>query len=462
MATPGLLTTSGMLYEGNHASWAERMQAILEMHNIRASLVGRVVLYVDNEGLDEDELSKATTLITNYVSEHILSRISNSGEHDPDGLLDSLRTLAKSFRFNDLPPELRGRVYNIWFKSAQRYTYKLRNNLKYLRQLSVRKEPEEHFFQVRYGSSPGLTVDFPPFCPAGLREGWKNHIAESQLKTQALGSLGEAVVLAVLRTLHVIMACDRVLEFKYKTTAHRDSDISALTFSSTQSHQHHAMADIGNITKAGWLYEGNHSEWEERIEAMKALTVFKGPLVDHVLYEARVCSLMSTNITPYFLARIPDDCRSSLHRFNLTTSRHAQPFPLLKLPAEIRLQVYGHFFDHHVECMEGRDRTLGLSVNEDGKLDKDAIPSILAASQAIRREALPVFISHSIFIVNTGSDKIGPSLCRWTKNGLKSGARLLRKIRIPLRYEPDEDDFDEDTEYESWWGHIELSFTPQK
>ncbi|KAK5695731.1 hypothetical protein LTR17_024415 [Elasticomyces elasticus] len=222
------------------------------------------------------------------------------------------------------------------------------------------------------------------------------------------------------------------------------------------------MAGIGNITKAGWLYEGNYPEWEERMKGIRQLTVLQDPRVEYTFDHRQECFIITTNISPFFFARIPDACRSNNFRLERAIKRHARIFPLLSLPAEVRLQVYGHFFDYHVECMEGRDRSRGLCVNEDGKLDKDAIPYILAASQAIRREALPVFISHSTFFVNTGSDKIGPSLCRWTKNGLKSGARLLRNVRIPLRYEPDEDDFNEDTEYESWWGHIDLSLTPQK
>ncbi|KAK5686325.1 hypothetical protein LTS10_002442 [Elasticomyces elasticus] len=123
MAKPTTLTRSGMLYEGNYASWAKRMDATLEMHNIDVGLDEEMGLHAYNEELSKDGRLKATTLITNSVSEYILGRILNSRKHDPEGLLGSLRALAKPFRFSDLPPELRGRIYNIWFKSAQRHEY---------------------------------------------------------------------------------------------------------------------------------------------------------------------------------------------------------------------------------------------------------------------------------------------------------------------------------------------------
>ncbi|KAK5721623.1 hypothetical protein LTR15_006212 [Elasticomyces elasticus] len=123
MATPGLLTRSGMLYEGNYTSWAKRMEAILEMHDIEAYTNEKGNLCIFNGDLTTAELPKTTTLITNLISKGILGRISDSRKDDPEALAHSLRALAKPFRLNDLPPELRGRIYSIWFKSARRHTY---------------------------------------------------------------------------------------------------------------------------------------------------------------------------------------------------------------------------------------------------------------------------------------------------------------------------------------------------
>ncbi|KAK5740227.1 hypothetical protein LTR17_004728 [Elasticomyces elasticus] len=219
------------------------------------------------------------------------------------------------------------------------------------------------------------------------------------------------------------------------------------------------MANNSNIAKTGWLYEGNYNEWQKRMDAIRQLTVLHDPGAKRMLDNQRQCFLITTNISPFFLARIPDICRSNNFRLQHAVQRHARTFPLLKLPAEIRLQIYGHFFVHHDKCMKGWDGDLGLVVTEEGMLDMQAVFSILAVSKEIRCEALPVFISHSTFYVDFSTvtnGKLGPLMCRWTKNGLKSGVRFLQNVRVALSYEPEP----ESEADESFEGFVDISFTP--
>ncbi|KAK4960078.1 hypothetical protein LTR10_002969 [Elasticomyces elasticus] len=266
MATLGKLTRSGMLYEGNYDEWEGRMQGTLEMHNIAVCFNDEDGLYICREELTAADEPKATTLITNLVSEGILGRISDSGKDNPENLLDSLRDLAKPFRLNDLPPELRERIYSFHFAEEQVYLFSSRKTYHTLPSLllvscvsrlqalpifyrdskflfsSSEREHEKKNGRVnhtvvalrqwaksalqqgvrdlrrlcvctmgRYSATivvtldvlnkKGLMVTFERetrsrFFTAKQKQAWRKHIEQLEADRQALGLLGEALILA--------------------------------------------------------------------------------------------------------------------------------------------------------------------------------------------------------------------------------------------------------------------------
>ncbi|KAK6410885.1 hypothetical protein LTR81_014909 [Elasticomyces elasticus] len=121
MANSNQLIKSGLLYEGNFHEWQERMDNLLQLRgydslNPRASCL---------DSLDRfDFVSKriVTKLLGSQISPNMQDRISRSHMHSsPVQIITMLRTLAQPFRFNDLPPELRNRIYELHFRQLPQY-----------------------------------------------------------------------------------------------------------------------------------------------------------------------------------------------------------------------------------------------------------------------------------------------------------------------------------------------------
>ncbi|KAK3641783.1 hypothetical protein LTR56_011110 [Elasticomyces elasticus] len=232
------LTKSGLLYEGNFVAWHQQMVATLRVFETEA--------HAPKSRYSDTNDSRKMTLILHRISPELQKR---------------------PFRLNDLPAELRDRVYNSaffatticdvhscasprqqptrvtlpillklsrsittealpFFHASVNYRFdfqaeyllrfpaggdsaavrmirrwardKLRDNVKYLRQLSVGVVQYDGYFTIRFEPKKGLTVSCPPGCPSEVVSAWEKHIKESEAKRQDLGSVGEAVVLAVV------------------------------------------------------------------------------------------------------------------------------------------------------------------------------------------------------------------------------------------------------------------------
>ncbi|KAK5686327.1 hypothetical protein LTS10_002444 [Elasticomyces elasticus] len=105
MLNSGELTKSGLLYEGNYTD-------LLVIHGVDIDKISQPI-YRDWHGLAERQ--KAVKLITDQVSPALLARITAADARDPNTLLLSLQAEAKPFRFSDLPPELRLKIYELTF-----------------------------------------------------------------------------------------------------------------------------------------------------------------------------------------------------------------------------------------------------------------------------------------------------------------------------------------------------------
>lgn len=111
MDNPKSLTVSGLLYEGNFDEWWKRMRAILAQHRSEA-IIGPLgdpfVLDLTGDGHEE-----MTTIIWWQTSPYIRHRIPEQSRTGPCILLKALHQAARPFRFSDLPPEIRTRIYTM-------------------------------------------------------------------------------------------------------------------------------------------------------------------------------------------------------------------------------------------------------------------------------------------------------------------------------------------------------------
>ncbi|KAK3641788.1 hypothetical protein LTR56_011115 [Elasticomyces elasticus] len=123
MASPGALTKSSMLYEGNYAEWESRMEAMLEMHQIEGVWRPHAnnLLQVFSRLLTRQQTRRVAALIADQVSIALLQRIPTARQEDPNNLLYDLQHVAQPFPINKLPPELRQRIYGFHFGKSARY-----------------------------------------------------------------------------------------------------------------------------------------------------------------------------------------------------------------------------------------------------------------------------------------------------------------------------------------------------
>ncbi|KAK3613299.1 hypothetical protein LTR22_028209, partial [Elasticomyces elasticus] len=113
MGTSGKLTRSGLLYEGNFTEWRDRIANLLDIHGVDIDAIPCPV-YRDWTGLAKRQ--HTVELITTQISPALLSRIPATNLRCPKRLLSSVQDMAKPFRFDDLPPELRSRVFGFHFE----------------------------------------------------------------------------------------------------------------------------------------------------------------------------------------------------------------------------------------------------------------------------------------------------------------------------------------------------------
>jgi len=111
MAQSSSLTTSGLLYEANWDEWLPRMQAALAQYRPHDKILTRrdrsgnlSVGYSGSQKL-------SAIMIWCKTSPHIKLRVPDSGRKHATKLLGTLHKLAQPFRVNELPPEIRLRVY---------------------------------------------------------------------------------------------------------------------------------------------------------------------------------------------------------------------------------------------------------------------------------------------------------------------------------------------------------------
>jgi len=200
MTPSGNLTKSGLLYEGNYTEWYERVKAIFEVHN--GSYLLHDTAYVHR---DRGKTTPYAKLITAQVGPTLLLRLANTRKRfdDPEcfdhpaKILSDLRTLAKPFRFNDLPPELRNRVYGLHFQQSQEVLFCIPNTRNGIIPHSKERDTtlRNLLLVSRLVKEEAVPVMWScrKFCYEWWRGGPNMTGAESTLKQWALKDLGENV-----------------------------------------------------------------------------------------------------------------------------------------------------------------------------------------------------------------------------------------------------------------------------
>ena len=115
MAHQGLLTTSGLLYEGSdYAAWREKMEAIVVMHYLDDGDDEDNYDYEYVAGYVDDKVDKeVAATIQNSVFKSLLHRLPDDIRDRPIQLIDHLEGLAKPLRFMKLPEVAKQRVYEL-------------------------------------------------------------------------------------------------------------------------------------------------------------------------------------------------------------------------------------------------------------------------------------------------------------------------------------------------------------
>lgn len=124
MASSNDLTDSTVLYGANYDEWKKRMMATLRLHGLAGSVLVNARAPISS-ATDDNAKKLAATFICLNVSPAILERVPVSEFTNPKLLLSRLETMTSYFRFFDLPPELRNRIYGFALSGCDRYVLKL-------------------------------------------------------------------------------------------------------------------------------------------------------------------------------------------------------------------------------------------------------------------------------------------------------------------------------------------------
>ena len=110
------LKISGILYGGNWVEWEPRMSAILRIHGFDlhddTSTLRDCIARQPSEQKSKKELPKFVALIRPFVSPNFFQGVAKDDLVDARRVMRRLKEISFSFRFLDLPAELRSRVYD--------------------------------------------------------------------------------------------------------------------------------------------------------------------------------------------------------------------------------------------------------------------------------------------------------------------------------------------------------------
>lgn len=115
MPEADIIIQSGLLYEGSdYGTWLEKIKLLLAH---KMNLDDGEVEDLDDLGLSSSEQQEAIDVLRAYASKHVLQRVPDYAKKRPGRFLQSLKGLAKPFRFAELPDHVQIRVCRILLPS---------------------------------------------------------------------------------------------------------------------------------------------------------------------------------------------------------------------------------------------------------------------------------------------------------------------------------------------------------
>jgi hypothetical protein len=128
--------------------------------------------------------------------------------------------------------------------------------------------------------------------------------------------------------------------------------------------------------------------------------------------------LIRLNVQPALMARTSG--KMTPFALMALLQKLASPFNLMRLPEELRLQIYR-------SALHPEYRFLGAS-----KARSDPLPALLYASSQIRQVALPVYYEQAKFFVDICSLKDAQEIQRWAANIAGPSLRFMRKMTVSV------------------------------
>lgn len=207
------------------------------------------------------------------------------------------------------------------------------------------------------------------------------------------------------------------------------------------------MAELGDLTKTGWLYEANYDEWSDRMCSMLHFTGYVSDCygscdLDCLRNEERhstprvflleVLDIIQKNVSPAFLERIPDEDKTDFKRLLDKLEAHACSFRFLDLSPEIRKRIHDHVV---TDALSWNDEW--VEITHDGEFELTRQP-LLAVSRQIRDEVMPLYLTKARFRLCSPPDNSWPvgtvakAISAWAESTLKQHARHLDLFDLPL------------------------------
>ncbi|KAK5740228.1 hypothetical protein LTR17_004729 [Elasticomyces elasticus] len=113
-ATKGRLSRSGLLYEGNFSQWKQETMCAVEVYKQSPTPT-----HYNQPPLDaQTSRLRIFEIILDRVSPALAKRVSVGELDGPEAVIRNLEAIAKPFRLNNLPVELRDPVYKFYFEEG--------------------------------------------------------------------------------------------------------------------------------------------------------------------------------------------------------------------------------------------------------------------------------------------------------------------------------------------------------
>ena len=147
------------------------------------------------------------------------------------------------------------------------------------------------------------------------------------------------------------------------------------------------MEEQGKLTRSGLLYEGNYPEWEDRLwDLLKLLEANVDDPLGRLGNGTPIITFIKTLVIPRLLVIMPQSAktvnRPQWRKHLLPGLKFAaEPFKLMKLPADVRTRIWTFAIDSQQGLMS-------YSITADSPFDNERLHPVTRVSREVRAETL--------------------------------------------------------------------------